>query len=154
MIKPDLIKSIVREALKERNLFLVEVVVTPANKILVYIDGMDGVTIDDCAGISRFIESRLNRSEQDYELEVSSPGPERSLLLPVQYQKNIGREVDILKIDGVRYTGKLIDLLKNTVIVETGQMLKDEQSGKKKRLFRTVTLELDQIKKAKIVVSK
>lgn len=154
MIKPDTIKSIVSEALQERNLFLVEVVVTPANKISVYIDGMNGVTIDDCAGVSRFIESSLNRSEQDYELEVSSPGPERSLLLPVQYRKNIGREVDILKTDGVRYRGKLMDLSNNTIIVETGQLLKDEHSGKKKKLFGTVALGLNQIKKAKIVVSK
>lgn len=154
MIKPDTIKSIVSEALQERNLFLVEVVVTTANKISVYIDGVDGVTIDDCAGISRFIESGLNRSEQDYELEVSSPGPERSLLLPVQYHKNIGREVDILKTDGVRYRGKLMDLSENTVIFETGQLVKDERSGKKKKLFSTVALKLDQIKKAKIVVSK
>lgn len=154
MIKPEFIRSILNEALQNRNLFLVDVVVTPAGKITVYIDGMDGVTVNDCAEISRFIESRIDRNLQDYELEVSSPGEERSLLIPEQYRKNTGRKMEILRTDGIRLQGKLKDFSENRVFVETEQLVKDEKSGKKKKTIEIVKIELDQIKKAMIIVSK
>ncbi|MBN2481118.1 MAG: ribosome assembly cofactor RimP [Bacteroidales bacterium] len=154
MIKPETIRSIVNEALRDSNLFLVETVITRAGRIAVYIDSMDGVKIDDCATVSRFIESRLDRSRQDFELEVSSPGPERSLMLPVQYRKNIGRELNILRIDGIRFHGRLRDLYENRIVLETEQWIKDEASGKKKKISRTVEIGLDQIKNAKIILGK
>ncbi|MBN1159130.1 MAG: ribosome assembly cofactor RimP [Bacteroidales bacterium] len=154
MIKPENIKSIINEALRDSNFFPVETVVTPAGKITVYIDSMKGVTIDDCAEVSRFIESRLDRSNQDYELEVSSPGPERSLLLPIQYHINKGRKLDILGKDGIRHRGKLIDLNGNRIILETEQQVKDEESGKKIKRVRNIEIAMDQVKKAKIIISK
>lgn len=153
MINSETIKAIISEELQRRKLFLVEVKVTPASKISVFIDSMNGVTVADCAGISRYIELRLDRNEQDYELEVSSPGPDKSLLLPVQYQKHMGREIDVLKKDGIRHQGRLKRFTGNRVLIESEQKIRDEKSGKKKTVPRVIEIEVEQIKKAKIIVS-
>ena len=152
MINSEIVKAIISEELERRKLFPVEVSVTPTGKISVFIDSMNGVTIADCAAISRFIDARLNRNEQDYELEVSSPGPDKSLLLPVQYRKHIGREIDILKKNGIRHRGRLKCFTGNLIIIEAEQKIRDEKSGKQKTVTGTIEIEFEQIKKAKVIV--
>ena len=110
--------------------------------------------MDDCASVSRFIESKLDRDEEDFELEVSSPGEERSLLLPVQYQKHLGKEVTVLKKDGIRAQGILKDIKETGVVIQNEKVIKDKQSGKKKKESRIVEIEYQEIKNARIIVIK
>ena len=74
MIKKELVCQIVGEWLEGKDYFLVEVIVTPDGKIVVEIDHKDGVWIEDCVELSRYIESKLNREVEDFELEVGSAG--------------------------------------------------------------------------------
>ena len=80
--------------------------VTPANKINVYVDSMKGVSLQDCASLSRVIENNINSNNDDYELVVSSPGLDKPLKLHLQYEKNLGRVLDIITKDGNKTTGE------------------------------------------------
>lgn len=153
MIKQENIQVLIKDALEERGLFLVEVVAATSGKITVYIDSMNAVTIDDCAVISRLIEKGLDRDEQDYELEVSSPGQERSLILPLQYKKNLGKKVNVLRKDGIRLQGILRNFKGNSVTIESEHMVKNANSAKKKKISKITEVGIDQIKKAEINVS-
>ena len=73
MIDKNVVARIVEEWLEDKSYFLVDVNVSPDDKIVVEIDHAEGVWIDDCVELSRYIESKLSR-EEDYELEVGSAG--------------------------------------------------------------------------------
>ena len=74
MIDKSKVARIVSEWLEGKDYFLVDITINSDNKIVVEIDHADGVWIDDCVELSRFIEAKLNREEEDYELEVGSAG--------------------------------------------------------------------------------
>jgi len=86
------VNALVEEALSERpSVFLIDVTITDAFKIIVSLDGDNGVALQDCIDISRAIESNLDREEQDFSLEVASVGVGSPLKLIRQYKKNVGR---------------------------------------------------------------
>ena len=86
------VNALVEEALSERpSVFLIDLTITVAFKIIVSLDGDNGVALQDCIDISRAIESNLDREEQDFSLEVASVGVGSPLKLIRQYKKNVGR---------------------------------------------------------------
>ncbi len=84
-----------------------DVTVTPDDRIVVEIDHAEGVWIEDCVDPSRFIESRLSRDEEDYELEVGSAGLGQPFKVVRQYVNHVGREVEVLTCDGRKLHGVL-----------------------------------------------
>ena len=74
MINKNTVKEIVESWLEDKEYFLVDIEISADNKIVVEIDHADGVWIEDCVELSRFIEEHLSRDEEDYELEVGSAG--------------------------------------------------------------------------------
>ncbi|PKP04504.1 MAG: ribosome assembly cofactor RimP [Bacteroidetes bacterium HGW-Bacteroidetes-6] len=108
MISAELIKSIVDESLGNGSLFAVSAEIRKGNKILVMIDGDNGVKVEDCIKLSKEIESHLNRDEEDFELEVSSYGIGSPLVMIRQYINNVGRNIQVKLFDGNVITGKLI----------------------------------------------
>ena len=72
MIDKNVVTRIVEEWLEDKDYFLVDITVSPDDKIVVEIDHAEGVWIDDCVELSRYIESKLNREEEDYELSDTS----------------------------------------------------------------------------------
>lgn len=135
------------------DLFLVEVVVsgsTKKNKILVLIDGDEGVSIDECARLSRKISAELEEKdimEGAYRLEVSSPGVEFPLKFERQYPKHIGRKVKISLNDGAEIIGKLKE-------VGPGFLLVDEEIKEgKKTNWQEVQIKLEDIKNMIVLVS-
>lgn len=86
------VNALVEEALSGRpSVFLIDLTITDAFKIIVSLDGDNGVALQDCIDISRAIESNLDREEQDFSLEVASVGVGSPLKLIRQYKKNVGR---------------------------------------------------------------
>jgi ribosome maturation factor RimP len=86
------VNALVEEALSERpSVFLIDLTITDAFKIIVSLDGDQGVALQDCIDISRAIESNLDREEQDFSLEVASVGVGSPLKMIRQYKKNVGR---------------------------------------------------------------
>ncbi len=153
MISAETIQKNLTEELERYNLFLVDVTVRPGNKIAVFIDSMKGVTIDECIAVSRFLESRLDRDTEDFELEVSSPGLDKPLKLPVQFVKNTGRVLDVVKKDGIKITGRLAGTGDEIITIAKEVTFKDPVSKKKKTEERMHEIRYDDIKTAKIVIS-
>ena len=101
------IRNWIQEALEGSDRFLVDLIIKPGNRIMIFIDSDTAVFIDHCISLSRFIESRLNRDEEDFELSVSSAGLDQPFKMLRQYIKNTGREVSVTMNDGIKITGTM-----------------------------------------------
>lgn len=134
------IENTVNDYLDGKLIFLVDVEVRKGNTINVYIDSDEGLNIDDCAEVSRFIESKFDRDEEDYELRVSSPGLERPLRMMRQYNRYIGREINIEAIDNRKITGELMALSETGIEVLVKNGKKQSELKSEKLLFSEIRL--------------
>lgn len=107
MITEERIISLVEQVTEGTGIFLVEVLVKPGNTIRVHVDTSEGISIDQCVRISRFLNEQLDRDTEDFSLEVSSPGVGTPFRVMQQYEKNCGRKVEVTLNDGKRLEGKL-----------------------------------------------
>ncbi len=108
MISDKIIRQYIDENLAGTDLFLVDLTIKPGNRILVFLDSDTSVLIEHCIGLSKFIESQLDRDAEDFELNVSSAGLDHPYKLLRQYIKNIGREISVTLNDGRKVEGALI----------------------------------------------
>ncbi|NDW19027.1 ribosome assembly cofactor RimP [Dysgonomonas sp. 216] len=152
MIDKTLIKEIVEEYLVDTPMFLVETVVRPGNIIVVEVDSKDGVGIDDCIALSKYIESKLNRDEEDFELEVGSAGITSPFKIPMQYEKNIGNEVEVLTKDGQKISGVLKSNNETKFTVTTTKMVKPEGAKRKVAVEEDQTFGYDEVKYTKYII--
>lgn len=152
MIAREKILELVSEVLKDR-MFLVDVRVSATNAIHVEIDSYEGLTIDQCVEMSRHIEGHLDREQEDFELQVSSPGIDQYFKVKEQYLKNIGRELEVTTGESTGFKGKLVEADEKGILLEVTQMEKKEGEKKKQAVTRMVPLVYDEIRKAKVVIS-
>ncbi|MDR1809594.1 MAG: ribosome assembly cofactor RimP [Prevotella sp.] len=152
MINKQLIIDAVNEALADPSWFLVDVSVTPDNIIAIEIDNDTGVSIDDCARLSRFVESRLNRDEEDFELEVGSAGLTSPFKIPRQYAKNRGNEVETLTKDGRKLYGILKDSDDNGFVLTIAKQVKPEGAKRKVTVEEDLTFGYDEVKYTKYLI--
>lgn len=152
MIEKNLVKSVVEEWLEGKDYFLVDVEVTPDDRIVVEIDHADGVWIEDCVALSRFIEEHLNRDEEDYELEVGSAGIGQPFKVAQQYTNCIGKQVEVLQADGKKVTGllKSVDAPQFVVTIQEKQKVE----GQKRPVIVDVdkAYSMDEVKYCKYVI--
>eukprot|EP00736_Rhodelphis_marinus_P005413 Rmarinus@m.27962 len=146
MITESIIKQLVEEKIEGTDMFLVSAQVLPSNRIRVYVDAVNGLDVKACVQISRHIEGSLDREQEDFELEVSSPGLSEPFQHPLQYQKNVGRGIKVLTNDGNRAKGKLVKFENNAITIEP-------EAKKKKEQAEPITIPLSEIKEAKTVIS-
>ena len=153
MIEKKTVCQIVEEWLEGKDYFLVEVTVSPDDKIVVEIDHAEGVWIEDCVELSRYIESKLNREEEDYELEVGSAGLGQPFKVPQQYINFVGKEVEVLDADGVKVKGILKAVDGNDFTVGVEEKVKVE--GKKRPVKQEVdhVYQMDKVKYTKYLIS-
>jgi ribosome maturation factor RimP len=142
MIEETKVKALAEEKIAGTDCFLVDVKVQPQNRIIVLVDKPSGVTLSDCAEMSRFIESGLERDMEDFELTVSSPGLEEPFRVMPQYEKSVGKEVSVLLYDGRRLDGRLLSV--------SGTGIELEIAGKKENLLNTFSFH--NIKETKRVI--
>ncbi|RAR48132.1 ribosome maturation factor RimP [Flavobacterium lacus] len=96
MIFKDKVVALLNQGLSEKpSVFLIDLTITEAMKIIVTLDGDQGVTLQDCIDLNRVIENNLDREEQDFSIEVASAGVSTPLKLVRQYKKNIGRTLKV-----------------------------------------------------------
>jgi len=136
---------------KTEDLFLVEVKIAPGNKITVLLDGDNGITIENCASVNKalykFIEESGLFGDNNFSLEISSPGLDKPLKLLRQYQKNIGRKVEVVLNDGTKSEGILSQVNDDKITIE-------EKSGKKnKMVMKTTTILFNQIKHTTVLIT-
>lgn len=115
----DKVKDLVNEALLENpELFLIDLSFLPENKIYVEVDGDKGVSLKECIRISRAVEHNLDREEEDFSLEVTSPDVSKPLKVQRQYIKNIGRILQVRSSDGTDIEGSLKEVNNESIVLE------------------------------------
>lgn len=153
MIDKNVVTRIVEEWLEGKDYFLVDVTVTPDDKIVVEIDHAEGVWIDDCVDLSRYIESKLNREVEDYELEIGSAGIGQPFKVLQQYIIHIGKEVEVQDKDGKKWTGVLVDANESNFTITVQTKVKPEGAKRPKLVEQNVTFTYDEIKYTKYLIS-
>ena len=153
MIDRDVVKNLVNEWLEDTEYFLVDIQISPDNKIVVEIDHADGVWIDDCVELSKYIEDRLDRDKEDFELEVGSAGLGQPFKVPQQYINFVGKDVEVLDADGRKTKGVLKEVDGNRFVVTTKEKVTPE--GKKRPVLTDVdnAFEMDKVKYTKYLIS-
>ncbi|RHP65164.1 ribosome assembly cofactor RimP [Bacteroides sp. OF04-15BH] len=153
MIEKNIVRQIVEEWLQDKDYFLVDVSVSNDNRIVVEIDHAEGVWIEDCVELSRFIESKLDREKEDFELEVGSAGIGQPFKVHQQYVNHLGKDVEVLTLDGKKYQGELHEVNDDTFSI-LRQVKKKEEGSKRPRLVdELVTFSYDEIKYTKYLIS-
>ena len=153
MINKEVVKTFVEEWLQGNDYFLVDIIFGNDDRIVIEIDHADGVWIEDCAELSRFLQEKLGDELGDYELEVGSAGIGQPFKVEQQYKNHIGDEVEVLQQDGLKLKGilKAVDGRQFTITVQE----KQKQEGKKRPVLVEVdkTFQMDGVKYAKYLLS-
>lgn len=153
MIERNIVKQLVEEWLQDKDYFLVDIMISADDRIVVEIDHAEGVWIEDCVDLSRFIESRLSRDEVDYELEVGSAGIGQPFKVKQQYQNHIGKEVEVLTRSGQKLRGILIEVNEENFVVTTKVKVKEEGAKRPKLVDEAKPFGYDEVKYTKYVIS-
>ena len=155
MIERNTVKTLVEEWLEGNDYFLVDVMMSPDGRIVVEIDHADGVWIEDCAELSRFLQEHLGEELDEYELEVGSAGLGQPFKVPQQYQNHVGKEVEVLTADGKKVKGilKEVDIEAGTFVVTVEE--KQKQEGKKRPVLVSVdhTFSMQEVKSTKYLLA-
>lgn len=152
MIDKNRVQALVEEWLQGKDYFLTDLTITPDDCITVEIDHADGVWIDDCVQLSRFIEDHLSRDEEDYELEVGSAGLGQPFKVLRQWQNHVGKQVEVLTTDGRKLKGLLQSVDEARVVLVVKQKVQVE--GKKRPVLQDVptTVEMADIKTGRYMI--
>lgn len=118
MADQNIIEHHLEGILAGKDIFLVGVKVDNNNKIIVHIDTPKGISVDDCVKVSRELEEKLDRDKEDFALEVSSPGLDSPFRVIEQYQKNVGKKINLVKTDGEKLEGILRKTGENGIVLE------------------------------------
>ncbi len=148
MIDKTKIEKLVNELINGTEIYLVTIKVSSSNRISVFVDTVNGITIDECVGLHRNLEKNLDREAEDFELQVSSPGLDMPFMVIGQYHKNEGKKVEVTDIEGIRITGILRNVTNGGFELETEVRTK----GKKAEL-KEVSFNFDQVKSTKKILT-
>ena len=153
MINKEIIQTLTEEWLQGNEYFLVDVNFAADDRIVIEIDHADGVWIEDCAALSRFLQERLGEELGEYELEVGSAGLGQPFKVAQQYMNHIGDTLEVLQADGKKVQGtlKAVDAPSFTITVQEKQKIE----GKKRPVLVDVdkTYQMNEVKYAKYVLA-
>ena len=147
------VSTVLAECLLEKpSIFLIELVITDAFKVIVNVDGDEGVALQDCIDVSRYMDAHLDREEQDYSLEVASVGVGLPLKLVRQYKKNVGRTL-IVKTGTETIEAELVEATDDFVIL-SWEAREPKKIGKgKETVQKELKLPYGNIKEAIVTVT-
>ena len=153
MINKEIIQTLTEEWLQGNDYFLVDVIFGADDRIVIEIDHADGVWIEDCAEVSRFLQEKLGDELGEYELEVGSAGLGQPFKVAQQYQNHIGDTLEVLGADGKKVQGVLKSVEGRDFTLTIRE--KQKQEGKKRPVLVDVdkTYSMDHIKYAKYLLA-
>ena len=153
MINKETVKALVEEWLQNGDYFLVDIMFGTDDRIVIEIDHADGVWIEDCADLSRFLQEKLGDELGDYELEVGSAGIGQPFKVEQQYINHIGDELEVLSADGKKIQGVLKEVNGREFVLTVKE--KQTVEGKKRPVLVEVDkpFSMDDIKYAKYVLA-
>ncbi len=153
MIDKQKVIELTKEWLADKEYFLVDATVSKDDKITVEIDHAEGVWIEDCADLSRFIEAGLSRETEDYELEVGSAGLGQPFKVVQQYVNHIGKEIEVLAKDGKKYKGVLKSADDLQFVLTVTQKEKVEGAKRPQLVAKDLSFAYTEIKYAKYIIA-
>ncbi len=132
--------------------FVLETTISATHKVTVLLDADNGMNIERCAEVNRalykFVEEQQFFENQNFSMEVSSPGIDRPLTERRQFRKNIGRNIDVQKDDGTRLKGRLTGVTEEEISLE-----KEEKKKKKQSEPEIITIPFKEIRQVKVLVT-
>jgi len=152
MIEKKLIIDFTEQYLEGSPNYLTDVSVSADNTITVEIDNDHGVDIDDCVALSRYLESKLDRDTEDFELTVTSAGLSSPFKILRQYKKHEGREVEVLSKNGQKITGTLKSSDDNGFIVSVTKKIKPEGAKRKIEVEEDIRFAFEEVKHTKYLI--
>jgi len=152
MIDRQKVVELAGEWLADKEYFLVDVIITKDDKITVEIDHAEGVWIEDCAELSRHIESGLSRDSEDYELEVGSAGLGQPFKVVQQDRNHIGLEVEVLGKDGKKYKGILKEVSDEDFVISFTKKEKVEGVKRPQLVEVDMKFTFDEVKYTKYII--
>ena len=152
MIDKNQLTDVIQQAIAGTDLFVVQVTVSNDNIINVDLDSMTNVDLDQCVMVNDAVLAAFDRDVEDYELTVGSYGITSPLLVPRQYQKNLGQDIEVLTRDGRKVKGTLTAADESGFTVEVATKVKRE--GKKRPEVEMVPerIDYDNAKKTCVVI--
>ena len=153
MTDKNIVKNLVDQWLEGKDYFLVDIEINRDNKIVVEIDHADGVWIEDCVELSRFIEDHLDREAEDFELEVGSAGLGQPFKVAQQYVNFVGKEVEVLDADGKKYKGVLKGVDGRDFTVTVQEKVKEEGKKRPQLQDKDYQFSMDMVKYCKYLIS-
>ncbi len=153
MVSREKIMQILEDKDLDKDFFIVDVLIHGNNDIRIYIDNKKGISIRDCVSVSKFVEGKLLSEDLDFSLEVSSPGLDMPLKVPEQFEKNIGKIVEVVDLDGNKETGTLLKYDSEGIVLEQERKRKKEGKKRKETVVEEVALLFNKTKSTKILVS-
>ena len=152
MIDKQTVQGLVEKWLNDKDYFLTDLTISDDDRIVVEIDHKEGVWIDDCVELSKFIEATLDRDVEDYELEVGSAGIGQPFKVRQQYVNNIGNEVEILLSGGSKLKGVLKDADDDGFTAVVKKKVKPEGAKRPKMVDEDLRLAYGEAKEVKAVI--
>ena len=152
MIEVGVVKALVEEWLSGKDYFLTDLTISPDDRIVVEIDHKDGVWIEDCVELSRFIESGLDREREDFELEVGSAGIGQPFKVLRQYQIHQGDRVEVLKADGKKLVGVLGEADEQGFTLTVTEKVRLEGKKRPELVDRDYRLAFNEVKHMKYLI--
>ena len=153
MIEKETVRSLVNQWLEGKEYFLTDLSVSPDNRIVVEIDHKEGVWIDDCVNLSRYIDQHLNRDVEDYELEVGSAGIGQPFKVLQQYLNHVGEEVEVITVGGEKLRGILAEANAEGITHTVTRKVMEEGMKRPKKVEQQEAFTYDQIKQTTYVIN-
>lgn len=133
--------------------FIVDIKVSDGNQIKVLLDNDGATSIEQCMALSRHIESFLDREQDDFRLDVSSPGLDMPLQLERQYQKNIGKQIIVKPTIGVKIEGELVAIHGEGLTLKTREKRRIEGRKAKEWVEEEQGFSFNELDYAKVLIS-
>ena len=152
MIDKKFLISHIEEFLETSDNYLVDVIINAGNVITIEIDNDNGVNIDDCVELSRYLEAKMDRDEEDFELTVGSAGLTSPLKTTRQYQKNIGKEIEVLTKKGEKLSGVLKEVSDEDFTVTISKKVRAEGAKRKTEVSEDLQFRYEEIKYTKYLI--
>ena len=134
--------------------YLVDVNISSNNAISVRMDNLhSGVSVKDCVSVSRNIEHNLDREQEDFELQVSSPGLDQPFMVQQQYLKNIGRNVMVTTFNEEIMSGELIKANQKEISIKEIKTVKNKLTNNKQQVETIHQLLMSEVRETKLIIS-
>ena len=146
----QMIQTLVEEKLQGIGYELITLKISGQNEVLVEVDKLDGVDVEFCAELNRFLVDQLDaQGIEDYALEIGSVSLTAPFVTKMQYQKHLGHDVEVLAADGKKYRGALVSVDEASFAIETEVLVAVEGKKRKQKEMQTLTFAYDAVKYTK-----